>query len=63
MLSARSWAAAGRISTTSPGVTSGCMEPEVTRVGVQPRNTHGRTIHSTRLVAMEMTSMLTVPAA
>ena len=52
----------GRIMTTSPGVTSGSIEPEVTRVGDQSRKPHGRAIHSDRLLAMEIISMLTVPA-
>jgi hypothetical protein len=34
----------------------------VTRVGDQPRNAQGKAIQSDRLLAMEMISMLTVPA-
>ena len=52
----------GRIMTTSPGVTRGSIEPEVTRVGDQPRKPQGRAIHSERLLAIEMISMLIVPA-
>jgi hypothetical protein len=52
----------GRIMTTSPGVTRGSIEPDVTRVGDQPRNPQGRKIHSDRLLAIEMISMLIVPA-
>ena len=52
----------GRIMTTSPGVTRGAIEPEVTSVGDQPRKPQGRAIHSERLLAIEMISMLIVPA-
>jgi len=54
--------ATGRIMTTSPGVTSGSMEPEVTSVGDQCRNAKGSAIHSERLLAIEISSMLSVPA-
>src|SRR5688500_6334097 len=48
--------------TTSPGVTRGCIEPEVTSVGDQPRKPQGSAIQSERLLAIEMISMLIVPA-
>ena len=62
MLGTSSSGETGRIMTTSPGATRGSIDPDVTRVGDQPRKPHGRAIHSERLLAMEMSSMLIVPA-
>ncbi len=38
------------------------MDPEVTSVGDQSRKAQGRAIHIDRLVAMEISSMLAIPA-